>query len=364
MVSNNLPKMDLFREPLPVIRFESMKLISIRQATTADLPHILRHRRLMFEAMGEQDSVALEAMQASSETYFRSALQDGSYRAWLAEIDGGAIVAGVGIVISQWPGSPRVPQARRATILNMYTDPEFRRQGIARRLMLTMLDWLAEQGFLEVSLHASDFGRPLYEQLGFRTTNEMRLTIGRKQSGNVDRCCSSASPPHPQAGRDARHSQKFRDFVVRKAKRSDVTSIHQCLAVAFEPFRTFYNPEGFAETVPTHSGLQQRLATMCLFLAECESNVIGTVGCNKLNEDEGRLRGMAVLPEWQGSTVAAALLSAAEQELREEGCTRVTLDTTEPLHRAMRFYQKHGFRPSGRVGDFFGMRLHEYVKQL
>jgi putative acetyltransferase len=73
---------------------------------------------------------------------------------------------------------------------------------------------------------------------------------------------------------------------------------------------------------------------------------------------------MAVLPEWQGSGVARALLHAAETELRKNQCERVTLDTTEPLQRAVRFYEKHGFRPSGRVSDFFGMPLYEYVKLL
>jgi len=34
------------------------------------------------------------------------------------------------------------------------------------------------------------------------------------------------------------------------------------------------------------------------------------------------------------------------------------------LQRAIRFYTKHGFSPSGRVTDFFGMRLYEYVKLL
>lgn len=79
---------------------------------------------------------------------------------------------------------------------------------------------------------------------------------------------------------------------------------------------------------------------------------------------EGHLRGMAVLPEWQGGGVAEALLRAAEAELVSRNCACITLDTTEPLQRATRFYEKHGYRRSGRVSDFFGMRLHEYVKYL
>jgi GNAT superfamily N-acetyltransferase len=73
---------------------------------------------------------------------------------------------------------------------------------------------------------------------------------------------------------------------------------------------------------------------------------------------------MAVLPTWQGAGVAALLLDAAERELRDQRCSLVALDTTEPLRRATRFYEKHGYRASGRVSDFFGMPLFEYVKDL
>jgi GNAT superfamily N-acetyltransferase len=73
---------------------------------------------------------------------------------------------------------------------------------------------------------------------------------------------------------------------------------------------------------------------------------------------------MAVLPEWQGKGVAAELLQAVETELRSKQCKHITLDTTAPLRRAVRFYEKHGFTSSGRVSDLFGMPLYEYVKAL
>ena len=79
--------------------------------------------------------------------------------------------------ISPWPGSPDDPSGLRALVLNVYTEPEFRRRGIARRIMETAIGWCREQGLGSVSLHASDFGRALYESLGFRQTNEMRLYL-------------------------------------------------------------------------------------------------------------------------------------------------------------------------------------------
>ncbi|MBI1739681.1 MAG: GNAT family N-acetyltransferase, partial [Candidatus Koribacter versatilis] len=66
---------------------------------------------------------------------------------------------------------------RRALIINVYTEPEVRQHGLARQLMLLMIQWLREQGLYSVVLHASDAGRHLYETLGFVPTNEMRLRL-------------------------------------------------------------------------------------------------------------------------------------------------------------------------------------------
>lgn len=93
-------------------------------------------------------------------------------------------------------------------------------------------------------------------------------------------------------------------------------------------------------------------------------DVIGTISCKVETGGGGHLRGMAVRPEWQGSPVANELLARAEQYFQEAGCLAITLDTTQPLKRAMRFYVKHGFRSTGRVIDSFGMPLFEYRKPI
>ncbi len=56
-------------------------------------------------------------------------------------------------------------------------EPEHRRRGIARALVERAIGWVREQGIVEVRLHASDQGRPLYEGIGFRQTNEMRMML-------------------------------------------------------------------------------------------------------------------------------------------------------------------------------------------
>lgn len=151
--------------------------IRIRTAGPDDLPHLLHHRRSMYQAMGHHDPAMLHEVLRVSEIYFRKAVPEGRYRGWLACTCDGDVVGGGGIVINDWPAHPRESQPLRAWILNMFVEPAYRRQGIARRLMDAMIAWCRDAGFVNVSLHASVEGRPLYESLGFVPTNEMRLTI-------------------------------------------------------------------------------------------------------------------------------------------------------------------------------------------
>lgn len=155
------------------------------------------------------------------------------------------------------------------------------------------------------------------------------------------------------------------DITIRKASANDATGILNCLRIAFERYHAQYTREAFNDTVLTPHTIQRRLSSMCVLVAVNDAgNIVGTIACALVGAEEGHLRGMAVLPEYQGSGIAARLLHSAEAELAAGNCSRVTLDTTEPLQRATRFYEKHGYLASGRTTDFFGMSLYEYVKDL
>jgi GNAT superfamily N-acetyltransferase len=155
---------------------------TIRAATIVDIPALVRHRRMMWWDTGRRNEAALELMEMAAGEYFTSAVADGSYRGFLAVVADGEVVGGGGIVISQWPGMLGQRMPLRAMILNLYVEREYRRQGIARALMQVMIAWCCEHDFTNVGLHASDEGRALYEKLGFRPTNEMRLELGRDGS--------------------------------------------------------------------------------------------------------------------------------------------------------------------------------------
>jgi predicted N-acetyltransferase YhbS len=152
-------------------------------------------------------------------------------------------------------------------------------------------------------------------------------------------------------------------ITIERATAHHADGILECLSSAFESYRSAYTAAGYEDTVLTRESLLRRLEEMTVLVAVngC-GRVVGTVAYKVLDHAEGHLRGMAVRPERLATGIADELLERAEAELAKQGCSRFSLDTTQPLKRAIAFYERHGYRPSGKVQDFFGMPLIEYVK--
>jgi GNAT superfamily N-acetyltransferase len=158
---------------------------------------------------------------------------------------------------------------------------------------------------------------------------------------------------------------KSATFQIRRATCGDAAGILECLGAAFVEYRADYTEGAYLDTVLTPESLEARLSTSTIFVAlDGMQQVIGTVGCSQADQEEGHIRGMAVRPDWRGAGVAQQLLERVELELRERKCSRVSLDTTEPLRRAIRFYERNGYGRSGKVANFFDMALIEYVRKL
>jgi GNAT superfamily N-acetyltransferase len=78
---------------------------------------------------------ALRPMTAAFEQWLSPRLEDGSYFGWMLE-DAGVVIAGLGMMVIDWPPHPSHPaDHRRAYILNVFVEPEHRREGLAKRLM-------------------------------------------------------------------------------------------------------------------------------------------------------------------------------------------------------------------------------------
>ncbi|HXW67350.1 MAG TPA: GNAT family N-acetyltransferase [Thermoplasmata archaeon] len=160
----------------------------------------------------------------------------------------------------------------------------------------------------------------------------------------------------------AREARRIR---IRGARLSDVAPILACLRDAFAPYRRRYTAVAFSATVLDARRLARRLRVQHVLVAtDTHSRILGTVSVRLSAASHARLRGMAVPRERQGTGVANRLLRAALRFAHRRGCHRVTLETTPPLRRAMRFYERQGFRRTGRYRNWGGMRLIEYAASL
>jgi GNAT superfamily N-acetyltransferase len=150
---------------------------TLRRASTADLDTLVSPRCRMFRDMGYAEGTAMESMSSRFRVWLLDRMNAGEYHAWLISTPDGAIAAGAGLWLMDWPPHMIGKGARRGNIVNVYTAEKFRRRGLARQLMQAALDWCRENHIDTVILHASPAGRGLYESMGFESTNEMRLTL-------------------------------------------------------------------------------------------------------------------------------------------------------------------------------------------
>jgi GNAT superfamily N-acetyltransferase len=154
----------------------------LRLATLDDIPTLVRHRRGMFVDMdalkgGTLDPHGLDAMDVTYASYARACLIDGRMQAWIIA-DGDQPAASGAILYTDWLPRPDGKQSVLAYVHSVYTEPDYRRRGLARRILVAIMAECRARGLPRLSLHASDQGRGLYEQLGFVPTNEMRLVLG------------------------------------------------------------------------------------------------------------------------------------------------------------------------------------------
>ncbi len=70
------------------------------------------------------------------------------------------------------------PSGKKAYIMNMYTKPNYRRNGIAYKLLDMLVKESKKRGISYITLEATLMGRPLYEKYGFISMkDEMELPI-------------------------------------------------------------------------------------------------------------------------------------------------------------------------------------------
>lgn len=151
---------------------------------------------------------------------------------------------------------------------------------------------------------------------------------------------------------------------IRLATKEDASQIASVLEAAFEEYRSLYTEQGFAATTPTADQIQSRMLEGPIWIALVDRVVVGTASA-VLRVEELYIRGMAVLPSARGLHLGELLLKQGEDFALAHNCKRLILSTTPFLLRAIRLYERAGFkRTEEGPHDLFGTPLFTMVNDL
>lgn len=148
--------------------------ILYRKLTADDLNVFIEMRIRQLREEGARENIDLVP---ALKDYYARHIADGTFVSWLA-LDGERIIATSGMSFVEKPPYFGCPNGRIGLLSSMYTVPEYRRQGIARRLLAKVVDEARAYGCSAVQITASDMGVLLYTDFGFvRNANFMQYKL-------------------------------------------------------------------------------------------------------------------------------------------------------------------------------------------
>lgn len=143
-------------------------MINIIKATAADLDRVISSRIEMLKVVNNlSDNTEFDKEFISNTKEYLC----NSNQTTLLAVDDEVIGCATICYINVLPTFDH-PSGNRAHIMNVYTRDNYRRQGIAFQMMKILIEEAEQKGVTEISLDATELGRPLYEKCGFVKTEE------------------------------------------------------------------------------------------------------------------------------------------------------------------------------------------------
>lgn len=145
-----------------------MNKIIYRKTTNADMKILMKLRLEMLREVnglsGEYEYD--ENFISESRRYFESGEQT-----TVIASDGETLVGCASLSYTWIMPTFSHPTGNRAHLMNVYTRADYRRRGISKKMVEILIDEAKENGVTEISLDATEIGRPLYESLGFKASD-------------------------------------------------------------------------------------------------------------------------------------------------------------------------------------------------
>ena len=140
-----------------------MNNVTYRRLTEKDLEDFIEMRITQLREEGAKENIDLHP---ALNDYYKRHLGDGTFVSWLA-LDGEKIVGTSGMSFVEKPPYFGCPSGKIGLLSSMYTNPNYRRKGIAKDLLTKVIDEARQYGCGAIQITASDMGVKLYTACGF-----------------------------------------------------------------------------------------------------------------------------------------------------------------------------------------------------
>lgn len=146
-------------------------MISYIKATNDDIELLMQSRLEMLKAVNNlaEDYIFPEELIKFSREYFKNANQT-----TILAIDEKVVGCATICYIEIMPTFSH-PTGKRAHLMNVYTNRQYRRQGIAFQMLSMLIEEAREKGVTEINLDATELGRELYKKHGFENSSECMI---------------------------------------------------------------------------------------------------------------------------------------------------------------------------------------------
>ncbi len=158
----------------------------VRHATLEDLDLLVRHRRGMWNAIAKIPKADLDAADRVYRRWAKAQMRSNRFAGFVVDIDGEPVASGCVWLMDVQP-RPNWKGTTAAYLLSMFTEPTHRGQGHGAHIVREAIRFAKALGIPVMLLHASAFGEPIYTNLGFERTTEMRLFLEprKRRRGSV-----------------------------------------------------------------------------------------------------------------------------------------------------------------------------------
>ena len=155
--------------------------VTYRMLNSSDLDIFVRLRLDFLTEVKDMDETEKENITKSLQGYFAEHLQKNEFIGIVCEYQGN-IIATAYLAISEIPANFHILNGKTGTLLNVYTYPEYRNNGISTNIIKMIIEEARKRNVFTLDLLATENGEKIYRKIGFTEPEDkyMRLKLYKK----------------------------------------------------------------------------------------------------------------------------------------------------------------------------------------